>query len=37
MSLVRYAVLALVVTTAFVGSKNKGGGYLRTAPQPGLA
>ncbi|HEX4683190.1 MAG TPA: hypothetical protein VH277_10790 [Gemmatimonadaceae bacterium] len=33
MKVVRYAVLALAVSAAFVGCK-KGGGYLRTAPQP---
>ena len=35
MRIVRYAVLALMVSGAFVACK-KGGGYIRTAPQPAL-
>jgi len=33
MRLVRFGVLALIVSAAFVACK-KGGGYLRTAPAP---
>jgi len=33
MRLVRYTVVALLVSAAFVAC-HKGGGYLRTAPQP---
>ena len=36
MRFVRYALLTLLVGSAFVGCK-KGGGYLRTAPQPAVS
>ena len=34
MKVVRYTVIALLVTVAFAGCKKGHGGYLRTAPQP---
>ncbi len=37
MRIVRYAVLALVVSASFTACKKGGhGGYVRTAPQPSV-
>ena len=35
MRIVRYSVLVLLVAAAFTGCK-KGGGYMRTAPEPAV-